>query len=81
MSRKVSYANYSEVAVKNSPKVEEEDSEVKSTYYSVETHQQPRVSCFNMCIKLLPEVYILPEREVLLLVLLCTLQKTQKLEK
>ena len=72
MSRKVSCANYSEVVVKNSHKVVEEDSEVKSTYYSVETHQQLRVSCFNMYIKLHPEVYIHQERVVLLLVLLCT---------
>lgn len=66
MSRKVFFANYLVVVVKNFLKVEEVDSEEKLISYYVVIHQQLRVSYYSMFIKLHQEVFTPQVKEVLL---------------
>ena len=81
MSRRESYANYLVVAAKSFLKVEEEDSEVRSTFYFVEIHQLLRVNFCNTFTRLHQEVSTLVEREALLLGLLSMLRRIQRLKR
>ena len=81
MSRRVSYANYLVVAAKSFLKVEEEDSEVRSTFYFVEIHQLLRVNFCNTFTRLHQEVSTQVEREALLLGLLSMLRRILRQKK
>ena len=81
MSRKVSFANFSVVAANLSTPPVEDDSEVKSTFYSAVILQLPSLSFCNTSTKLLQEVFILLVRDPLQLVLPCMSQRTSRPKK
>jgi len=79
MWRKVFYVNCLVVAQKSSLRVERDDSEERLMYYFVEIHLQQNHNCFNTFTRLLQEESILQEREVRLLDLQFTSQRTLRL--
>lgn len=64
MLRKVFFANFSVAAANLSALLEEDVSEVKSTFCSVVILQLPSLSFCNTCIKSLQEVSILPVKDL-----------------